>query len=80
MDFETLKIIDYELEYCVRNGVPPKMGKSPWQILNRSATVKNAVYSMFFGNFEWNSKETAAWAIIPICRRHIDADFILLLK
>ena len=28
MDFETLKIIDYELEYCVRNGVPPKMGKS----------------------------------------------------
>ena len=28
MDFGTLKITDYELEYCVLKTVPPKVGKT----------------------------------------------------
>ena len=28
MDLETLKIIDFELEYCVLKLVPPELGKT----------------------------------------------------
>lgn len=42
------------------------------RILIRSATVKTAVYSMFYENMNKNSKETAAWGSILNYQLQID--------